>query len=68
MLALEYAYIADTTGGALISLLPVMKKPHFRLQVEEEEVIAETDAFFSGFLKINSCFTVVVLSIGGQSE
>lgn len=33
MLALEYSHIADGTGGALISLLPVLKRPNFRLQV-----------------------------------
>lgn len=33
ILALEYAHIADGTGGALLSLLPVIKRAHFRLQV-----------------------------------
>ncbi|XP_052752671.1 uncharacterized protein LOC128201080 [Galleria mellonella] len=33
LLALEYSHIADGTGGALLSLLPVLKRPHFRLQL-----------------------------------
>ncbi|XP_049885757.1 neuralized-like protein 4 [Pectinophora gossypiella] len=33
LLALEYAHIADGTGGALITLIPVLKRPHFRLQL-----------------------------------
>ncbi|XP_068628513.1 uncharacterized protein [Battus philenor] len=33
VLALEYSQIADGTGAALIFLLPVIKRPHFRLQI-----------------------------------
>ncbi|XP_075990813.1 uncharacterized protein LOC142986280 [Anticarsia gemmatalis] len=33
VLALEYSHIADGSGLALMSLLPVLKRPHFRLQL-----------------------------------
>lgn len=33
LLAIEYTYIADGTGVALLSLLHILKRPHFRLQV-----------------------------------
>ncbi|CAH1647626.1 unnamed protein product [Spodoptera littoralis] len=38
VLALEYAHIADDTGAVLLSLLPVIKRPHFRLQLICREV------------------------------
>ncbi|XP_062525112.1 uncharacterized protein LOC101742224 isoform X3 [Bombyx mori] len=46
MLALEYSHIADGTGGALISLLPVLKRPNFRLQLicRENHVPGRTNA------------------------
>ncbi|CAH0684461.1 unnamed protein product [Chilo suppressalis] len=46
LLALEYCYIADGTGGALIALLPVIKRPHFRLQLicREEQTPGRADA------------------------
>ncbi|XP_045542192.1 uncharacterized protein LOC106717036 [Papilio machaon] len=33
VLALEYGHLADGTGNALLSLLSILKRPHFRLQV-----------------------------------
>ncbi|XP_073953941.1 uncharacterized protein isoform X2 [Choristoneura fumiferana] len=46
VLALEYSHIADTTGGALLSILPVLKRPHFRLQLmcREDHIPGHTDA------------------------
>ncbi|XP_063838118.1 uncharacterized protein LOC135087208 [Ostrinia nubilalis] len=46
VLALEYSHIADGTGGALISLLPVLKRPHFRLQLmcREDQTPGRADA------------------------
>ncbi|CAF4752406.1 unnamed protein product [Pieris macdunnoughi] len=46
MLALEYSYIADSTGAALISLLTVLRRPHFRLQLicREDQIPGRTDA------------------------
>uniref|UniRef100_A0A2A4J0X2 F-box domain-containing protein n=1 Tax=Heliothis virescens TaxID=7102 RepID=A0A2A4J0X2_HELVI len=45
-LALEYAHIADGTGAALLSLLPVIKRPHFRLQLicREDQIPGRADA------------------------
>nr|XP_049695651.1 uncharacterized protein LOC110374236 [Helicoverpa armigera] len=44
-LALEYAHIADGTGEALLYLLPVIKRPHFRLQLicREDQIPGRTD-------------------------
>ncbi|CAB3225624.1 unnamed protein product, partial [Arctia plantaginis] len=46
VLALEYSHLADGTGGALLSLLPVLKKPNFRLQLvcRETQIPGCTDA------------------------
>ncbi|CAH2034195.1 unnamed protein product, partial [Iphiclides podalirius] len=33
LLALEYGHVADGTGSALMFLLPVLKRPNFRLQL-----------------------------------
>ncbi|XP_035458360.1 uncharacterized protein LOC118281737 isoform X1 [Spodoptera frugiperda] len=45
VLALEYAHIADGTGVSLLSLLPVIKRPHFRLQLicREDSTPGRTD-------------------------
>ncbi|CAK1554989.1 unnamed protein product [Leptosia nina] len=46
VLALEYAHLADSTGAALISLLPVIRRPHFRLQLicRENQTPGRADA------------------------
>ncbi|XP_064076357.1 uncharacterized protein LOC113401895 [Vanessa tameamea] len=46
VLALEYAYIADGSGNALLSLLPVLRRPHFRLQLicREDQIPGRVDA------------------------
>ncbi|KAJ8737192.1 hypothetical protein PYW07_000463 [Mythimna separata] len=46
VLALEYAHIADDSGGALLSLLPVIKRTHFRLQLicREDQIPGRADA------------------------
>nr|XP_013189248.1 unnamed protein product [Amyelois transitella] len=46
LLALEYSHIADGTGGALIGLLPIMKRPHFRLQLicREDQIPGRANA------------------------
>ncbi|XP_045489814.1 uncharacterized protein LOC123690427 [Pieris rapae] len=46
ILALEYSHIADSTGAALISLLTVLRRPHFRLQLicREDQIPGRADA------------------------
>ncbi|XP_052746776.1 uncharacterized protein LOC112047839 [Bicyclus anynana] len=46
VLALEYAHIADGIGYALLSLLPILRRPHFRLQLicREDQIPGRTDA------------------------
>ncbi|CAG9558432.1 unnamed protein product [Danaus chrysippus] len=46
VLALEYSHIADGTGNALLSLLPVIRRPHFRLQIicRENQTPGKIDA------------------------
>ncbi|KOB76510.1 Uncharacterized protein OBRU01_01738 [Operophtera brumata] len=46
VLGLEYSHIADGSGCALLSLLPVIKRPHFRLQLicREEQMPGRADA------------------------
>ncbi|XP_063547651.1 uncharacterized protein LOC134755103 [Cydia strobilella] len=45
VLALEYAHLADATGGALISLITVLKRPHMRLQLmcREDQIPGRAD-------------------------
>ncbi|KAJ2954363.1 hypothetical protein O0L34_g2625 [Tuta absoluta] len=46
VLSIEFSHIADSTGMALISLLPILKRPHFRLQLmcRESQIPGYTDA------------------------
>ncbi|XP_045784259.1 uncharacterized protein LOC123880265 isoform X2 [Maniola jurtina] len=46
VLALEYAYLADGSGYTLLSLLPVIRRPHFRLQLicREDQIPGRADA------------------------
>ncbi|XP_038216810.1 uncharacterized protein LOC119835846 [Zerene cesonia] len=46
LLALEYSHIADGTGYALMALLPVLRRPHFRLQLicREDQIPGRADA------------------------
>ncbi|KAM3968704.1 uncharacterized protein ACR2FA_013001 [Aphomia sociella] len=46
VLALDYSHIADGTGGALITLLPILKRPHFKLQLmcREDQTPGRVDA------------------------
>nr|XP_034839216.1 uncharacterized protein LOC117995323 [Maniola hyperantus] len=46
VLALEYAYIADGSGYALLYLLPVIRRPHFCLQLicREDQIPGRADA------------------------
>ncbi|CAK1588779.1 unnamed protein product [Parnassius mnemosyne] len=50
VLALEYAHLADGTGTAIVSLLPVIKRPHFRLQLicREEHTPGRADPSLGG--------------------
>ncbi|XP_048004336.1 uncharacterized protein LOC125240485 [Leguminivora glycinivorella] len=45
LLALEYAHLADATGGALISLITVLKRPNMRLQLmcREDQIPGRAD-------------------------
>ncbi|CAG4955071.1 unnamed protein product [Colias eurytheme] len=45
LLALEYAHVADGTGYALMALLPVLRRPHFRLQLicREDQIPGRAD-------------------------
>ncbi|KAJ0183841.1 hypothetical protein K1T71_000264 [Dendrolimus kikuchii] len=50
LLALEYSHIADGTGGALMSLLPILRRPHFRLQLicREDQIPGRNDTSHGG--------------------
>ncbi|XP_059055170.1 uncharacterized protein LOC131849184 isoform X2 [Achroia grisella] len=45
VLALEYSHIADGSGSALVSLLPILKRPHFKLQLicREDHIPGQVD-------------------------
>ncbi|XP_050683720.1 uncharacterized protein LOC126978727 isoform X2 [Leptidea sinapis] len=46
VLALEYSHIADGSGAAIMTLLAVLRRPHFRLQLicREDQIPGLTDA------------------------
>ncbi|KAG6449157.1 hypothetical protein O3G_MSEX005887 [Manduca sexta] len=50
ILALEYSHIADGSGNALLSLLPILKRTHFRLQLicREDHIPGHNDAALGG--------------------
>ncbi|XP_072930374.1 uncharacterized protein [Epargyreus clarus] len=50
LLALEYSHLADGSGGALLALLPVIKRPHFRLQLicREDQTPGRADRALGG--------------------